>query len=146
MSFCQVIKGNDRPCRNYARKGFMCCYAHRKLETEPCVVIEPEQNVQVSSPPPKVEINKVNTLEITPWDDDDLWEQIIEVAHKGPEEFVDGLHWVAVCCGVYTGPVTFVFHKSLAKTHVDQIIKNQGSFYAADLLFGNVLTVYMTIM
>ena len=131
MSFCQVIKGNDRPCRNYARKGLTCCYAHRKLETEP-----------VSSPP-NVEIDKVKTLEITPWDDDDLWEQIIEVAHQGPEEFVDGLHWVAVCCCVFKGPVKFVFHKSLAKTHVDQIIKNQGRFYTADLLAGNVLNVFV---
>jgi hypothetical protein len=31
---CQVIKADDRPCRNYARKGMTCCYPHRKLETE----------------------------------------------------------------------------------------------------------------
>jgi len=29
---CQVIKGNERPCRNYARKNLTCCYQHRKLE------------------------------------------------------------------------------------------------------------------
>ena len=29
---CQVIKGNERMCRNYARKGMTCCYSHRVLE------------------------------------------------------------------------------------------------------------------
>ena len=29
---CQVIKGNERSCRNYARKKLTCCYQHRKLE------------------------------------------------------------------------------------------------------------------
>ena len=37
MPMCQVIKGNDRACRNYARKGKTCCFPHRQLETEPCV-------------------------------------------------------------------------------------------------------------
>ena len=29
---CQVIKGDERMCRNYARKGMTCCYSHRVLE------------------------------------------------------------------------------------------------------------------
>ena len=29
---CQVIKGNDRKCKNYARKGMTCCWSHRALE------------------------------------------------------------------------------------------------------------------
>ena len=33
MSFCQVIKGNDKACCNYARKNKECCYSHRSLET-----------------------------------------------------------------------------------------------------------------
>jgi len=32
MSGCQVIKSNDRWCRNYARKGLTCCWSHRNLE------------------------------------------------------------------------------------------------------------------
>jgi len=39
MSGCQVIKSNNRRCKNYARKGMTCCYAHRKLEND-----EPEPN------------------------------------------------------------------------------------------------------
>ena len=34
MPFCQVIKADDRACRNYARKGMSCCYPHRKLEND----------------------------------------------------------------------------------------------------------------
>ncbi len=39
MSACQVIKSNNRWCRNYARKGMTCCYSHRKLEIEAFVPI-----------------------------------------------------------------------------------------------------------
>jgi hypothetical protein len=35
MSFCQVIKGNDEPCKNYARYKMTCCHSHRSLENEP---------------------------------------------------------------------------------------------------------------
>ena len=38
MSACQVIKSNDRHCRNYARTGMTCCYPHRKLENTETVV------------------------------------------------------------------------------------------------------------
>ena len=31
--YCQVIKGNNKMCSNYARKNMECCYSHRKLET-----------------------------------------------------------------------------------------------------------------
>ena len=143
MSFCQVIKGNNRPCCNYARKGLTCCYAHRKLETEPCAVIEPDQTVKVPVLPP---VDKIETFEITPWDDDDLWEQIIEVAYQGAEAFVDGLDWVALCSGCYKGPAQFVFHKSLASKHVDCIIKNQGELYSAEMLTDGKLSVYVTII
>jgi len=34
MPFCQVIKSNDKWCRNYARKGLTCCWSHRKLEND----------------------------------------------------------------------------------------------------------------
>jgi hypothetical protein len=46
MVWCQVIKGNNKPCANYARKGLTCCYPHRRLErVEPEKVkpIEPEK-------------------------------------------------------------------------------------------------------
>ena len=32
MPGCQVIKSNDRWCRNYSRKGMSCCWVHRNLE------------------------------------------------------------------------------------------------------------------
>jgi hypothetical protein len=32
MPLCQVIKSNDKWCRNYAMKGKTCCYQHRSLE------------------------------------------------------------------------------------------------------------------
>jgi hypothetical protein len=35
MSGCHVIKGNDKPCGNYALKGKTCCFSHRKLEDTP---------------------------------------------------------------------------------------------------------------
>jgi hypothetical protein len=38
--FCKAIvnanngyRNNKRPCCNYARKGFVSCYSHRKIET-----------------------------------------------------------------------------------------------------------------
>ena len=45
MPFCQVIKGNDKPCRNYARKGLTCCHSHRALENVEYVPPEPGKNV-----------------------------------------------------------------------------------------------------
>ena len=33
-NFCQVIKGDERKCRNYSRKNKSCCYSHRKLENQ----------------------------------------------------------------------------------------------------------------
>ena len=32
MSGCQVIKANDKYCRNYSMKNKTCCYQHRDLE------------------------------------------------------------------------------------------------------------------
>ena len=42
MPFCQVIKGDDKPCRNYARKGLTCCHSHRALENVEYVPPKPE--------------------------------------------------------------------------------------------------------
>ena len=75
-----------------------------------------------------------------------MWKQVIEAAHQGAKAFADGLDWVAVCSGYYKGPVQFVFDKSLAKEHVDQIIKNQGKLYSTELLTGNQLVVYNFII
>ena len=35
MSGCHVIKGNDKPCGNYALKGKTCCWVHKALEDTP---------------------------------------------------------------------------------------------------------------
>jgi hypothetical protein len=36
-TLCRAIvtdkKNKKRPCKNYARTGFTCCYSHRKIET-----------------------------------------------------------------------------------------------------------------
>ncbi len=32
MPGCQVIKSNDKWCRNHPMKGKTCCWSHRKLE------------------------------------------------------------------------------------------------------------------
>ena len=117
MVWCQVIKGNDKPCANYARKGLTCCYSHRKLE-----VVEP---VQV-----KQDLKELETFEINPWDDDGIWNQLIEAAYEGPGAFVSGLEWVACCSDVFhKGPAKFVFHKSLRGEHMKHIIDNRGCFY-----------------
>ena len=42
---CQVIKGDDRKCKNYARKGKTCCWSHRALEHVEYVP-EPEKEAQ----------------------------------------------------------------------------------------------------
>ena len=34
-SGCHVIKGNDKPCGNYALKGKTCCWVHKALEDTP---------------------------------------------------------------------------------------------------------------
>ena len=34
-SGCHVIKGNDKPCGNYALKNKTCCWVHRKFEESP---------------------------------------------------------------------------------------------------------------
>ena len=62
MVWCQVIKANDQPCANYARKGLTCCYSHRKLESHSDSEPEKAQVVE------KV----VETFEVNPWDDDDV--------------------------------------------------------------------------
>jgi len=142
MSYCQVIKGNNRSCRNYARKGLTCCYAHRKLEEVEYVAIKPEQSIKIPTSP----VVKIETFEITPWDDDDLWEQIIEVAHQSPEAFADGLDWVALCSGCYKGSARFVFHKSLAKEHVLCIIMNSCKVYDAFVDQNKQLNVLMTVI
>ena len=47
---CQVIKGNDRKCKNYARKGMTCCWSHRALEH---VEYVPEPESEPESEPEK---------------------------------------------------------------------------------------------
>ena len=46
MPFCQVIKSNDKWCKNYARNGLTCCWSHRKLENDKEAPVEVEE-VQV---------------------------------------------------------------------------------------------------
>ena len=41
MPGCQAVKANGKHCRNYARKGKTCCYAHRYLENVPAEIEEP---------------------------------------------------------------------------------------------------------
>ena len=131
MPFCQVIKGDDKPCRNYARKGLTCCYAHRKLEnTEPVAVETPSpcdpkySPTEPEQPPVVPEPEKIETFHITPWDDDELWTDIIDASYMGAEEFVSGLKWVA-CCDLpcYKGAAKFVFHKSLKNRHFNHIMR-----------------------
>jgi len=43
MPFCQVIKSNDKWCKNYARKGLTCCWSHRKLENDKEAPVEVEE-------------------------------------------------------------------------------------------------------
>ena len=70
MPFCQVIKGNEHMCRNYARKDKECCYSHRSLETGYIVVENvkkhliqgtPEKcfyNIECKTRPDKVIVSK----------------------------------------------------------------------------------------
>jgi len=129
MVWCQVIKANNKPCANYARKGLTCCYAHRKLENTEVVApnpcdpkyspAEPAESVK----PVKLEAKVLEVFEITPWDDDGAWNDIIEAAYISAEEFVWGLAWLACCSlATYKGPAQFVFHKSLADKHAKHIM------------------------
>jgi hypothetical protein len=43
MPFCQVIKSNDKWCRNSARKGMDCCWVHRNLENQ--VIVPDSQDI-----------------------------------------------------------------------------------------------------
>ena len=71
-------------------------------------------------------------FEITPWCDDDLWQQMIDVAYQGPAAFARGLDWVAICSSCHKGPAHFEFHKSLEKRHVDYIIKTNSDAFLRD--------------
>jgi hypothetical protein len=58
-TFCKAIvngnngyKNNKRACCNYARKGFVSCYSHRKIET-------PEYDAEIVKDFVKTAINKV---------------------------------------------------------------------------------------
>ena len=144
MPRCQVIKANNRKCKNYARKGLTCCYPHRNLEEEETVTLcNPCDSKYSPSEPQEV----IETFEINPWDDDDIWEQIIAAAYQGPESFADGLDWIALCTNVFhKGYSRFVFHKSLPEKHVNQIIKNRGAIYDARLDSNKQLVVYVSVL
>jgi hypothetical protein len=145
MPRCQVIKANNRACRNYARKGLTCCYPHRNLETDTCEVITTPVNIVKNDIPPPP--SKIETFEINPWDDDDIWEQIIAAAYQGPEAFADGLDWIALCTNVFhKGDTRFVFHKSLKEKDANQIIKNSGAIYDARLDSNKQLVVYISVI
>ena len=47
--WCQVIKSDDRMCKNYARKGMVCCYSHRKLEFVESEPISSSESINSSS-------------------------------------------------------------------------------------------------
>ncbi len=80
-------------------------------------------------------------FQITPWCDDDLWQQMIDVAYQGPAAFAHGLDWVALCSSCYKGAAQFEFHKSLEKRHVDYIIKTNDNAFVR----GGQLVVYHVI-
>ena len=64
-SCCQVIKSNDRRCRNYARKGLTCCWSHRKLENDipDKVVPEPIEWPSLEEANAEIKHYSINTLE-----------------------------------------------------------------------------------
>jgi hypothetical protein len=80
MSGCQVIKANDKYCRNYSITGKTCCYQHRHLEEVP-----EESDSEISEKQISEEISVITSEEefsdIENYDSDDsvdsLW---------GPEE------------------------------------------------------------
>ena len=157
MVRCLATTLKNRRCKKHCMIGKSYCNVH--VDQEVCspveqslspVDTEPEVVQPIVAPvvaPVIPPVTKIEIFEINPWDDDDIWEQIIEVAHKGPEAFADGLDWVALCTNVFhKGAAQFVFHKSLAKEHVLCIIMNSGPIYDAFVDQNKQLNVLMTVI
>ena len=75
----------------------------------------------------------VETYQVVPWDDDDLWVILLEAAAQGSHVFVDGLEWVAVSQGsIHPRGLAkeFVFHKSMTKEQRHSIHRISGKLFA----------------
>ena len=74
--------------------------------------------------------NPKDTLHICPWDDDNLWELILETPAKGDQEFISGLEWCRFGSALYKSAATrFVFHNSLTKEQRHSIHKISGKLF-----------------
>jgi predicted DNA-binding protein (UPF0251 family) len=82
MPFCQVIKSNDKWCKNYARKGLTCCWSHRKLEND----IPEEAPVEVEEV--EVEVEEFEIIEAKEAEDEDYVLEFVEA-----EEIVKETPW-----------------------------------------------------
>jgi hypothetical protein len=75
MPGCQVIKANDKYCRNYSMTGKTCCYQHRHLE-EVSEVSEKQISEEISVITSEEELSEIENYDSDD-SDDSLW---------GPEE------------------------------------------------------------
>jgi hypothetical protein len=77
----------------------------------------------------------VETYQVVPWDDDDLWVLLLKAATQGSHAFVDGLEWFAFSSGGYSKPrdlgKEFVFHKSMTKEQRHIIHRISGELFAS---------------
>ena len=77
----------------------------------------------------------VETYQVVPWDDDELWTLLLEAATQGSHVFVDGLEWYAVSAGGLMKPrelgKEFVFHKSMTKEQRHSIHRISGKLFAS---------------
>ena len=75
----------------------------------------------------------VETYQVVPWDDDELWVLLLEAATQGTHAFVDGLEWFAFSSGGYSKPrdrgKEFVFHKSMTKEQRHSIHRISGKLF-----------------
>ena len=75
----------------------------------------------------------VETYQVVPWDDEDIWAQLLEAAAQGSHAFVDGLEWYAVSAGGLMKPrdlgKEFVFHKSMTKEQRHSIHRISGKLF-----------------
>jgi hypothetical protein len=132
MVWCQVIKANNKPCANYARKGLTCCHAHRKLES---LCDTDTEKVKVNPCNPKYVPTKPvkladGPLMLNPWyDDGSIWEQVIDSAYEGPDKFANVLDFIAVNEYRTNGKFKCIFHKSLDEQHKVQIESIQGRLF-----------------
>jgi hypothetical protein len=75
----------------------------------------------------------VETYQVVPWDDEDIWAQLLEAATQGSDAFVDGLEWYASSAGGLMKPrdrgKEFVFHKSMTKEQRHSIHRISGKLF-----------------